>query len=123
MADETNDDGELLARVKASAPEPGRDARFWADFRAGIDARIDEERARVAPKRWRWAALSGALAAAAAVAILAGVIRHHHLAGATRAAPAPADVLLPEGDATEMVGDLDDDELRRVADRLSEGGA
>lgn len=125
------DDDELVKKLKQSAPRPPEldDERFWADFAAGVARGIDGApgAAPGAPRARRWrlpaAVLGFAAAAAAAVLVLrgdAGAPPSHPMPGVVRTHIAE-DELLGSGDATELIGDLDLEELKAVDHHFNGG--
>jgi hypothetical protein len=102
-------DDELVAKLKASAtpPKEADDPRFWQGFAADLDRAL-----AVKPRR-RWSALA-ALGVAAAAALLL-VTLHRRPAVHTAIIQ---DELVGSEDPTELVGELDDQELRAVATKF-----
>ena len=98
-------DEELIAKLKASVetPKEADDPRFWQTFAADLD------RAIARPRR-RWPAFA-ALGAVAAAAVLAITLRSRP---PVRAAIVQ-DELAGADDPTDLVGELDLEELHAVA--------
>jgi hypothetical protein len=116
-------DDELVRKLRGAAPRPKEldDERFWAEFERDVARGIDAKPRR----RWRAPMAAFGLAVAAAAAFL---IIH------TRVTPRPSnpmpgaihnvaeeELLRGPGDATDLVGDLDLDELEAV-DHHFKGG-
>lgn len=124
-------DDELVRKLKETAPRPKEldDERFWADFQAGVASGIaGADGARPSPRArrsWRLptAVLGFVAAAAAAVLLLFG-----HL-GAHPSLPVPSavrtriaeDELFGSDDATDLVGDLDLEDLKAVDHHFNGG--
>jgi hypothetical protein len=110
-------DEELIAKLKATAPEAPEDPALWASIEAGVRDGI----ARQAPRRigWRGSLVGLGLAAAAAMLALFLHLRGNH----PHLAPHGVDetALLPDEDPAELVGDLDLDELQAVESHFHGG--
>lgn len=113
-------DDELIEKLKATAGPPPHadDPGFWAAFEADLARKLDAPRPRRRLGIWVGAA---SLAAAAALAVLVHVGRPHRSVATVGGAAAAEDELLPSEDPTELVGDLDLDELHTV-DQHFHGG-
>jgi len=104
-------DEELMARLKASAPVPKEadDPAFWQAFEADLQRKLDAP-----PRRARWKTrLAVGLAAAAAAALMIHGHRRPSSPMPGRAASVD-EVLLPDEDPTDLIGELDIDELRAL---------
>ena len=115
-------DDELVLKLRASAPRPKEldDQRFWADFEAGVARRIEGRPVRRVG--WRLPALGLGMAAAAAFALMmfSGSHQSNPMPGVTHSVAAE-DELVGPGDATELVDDLDLDELKAVENHFNGG--
>lgn len=113
-------DEELIAKLKATAPEAPEDPALWASIEAGVREGI----ARPAPRAIRWRGVGvglGLAAAAAALALFLQVRGHHHVAQQHHPRSVDDSALLPDEDPTELVGDLDLDELKTVEHHFGGG--